>query len=239
MIDVHCHLLPGLDDGARDLDDSVEMARQAQGDGIETICATPHIRHDHPVAIEQIAGRVRELQRVLDRRGVQVRVEPGGELAATEADALSAGELRLVSLGGGGGWVLVEPFPGPLDDQFTRLAERLVDRGLGVIVAHPERHAGADLANRLHALVAGGCLIQWTAAFVAAAAPGDLVLDLASSGLVHLLGSDAHSSRAGRPVRLAAGYARLVDVCSKAQLRWMAGEAPRAVLAGAEVSPPW
>ena len=239
VIDVHCHILPALDDGARDLADSLAMARQAEADGIETVCATPHIRHDHGVAIEEIAGRVEDLQRELDRHGVGVRVEPAGELAATEADGLSASHLRMVALGGDGGWVLVEPAPGPLDDGYSALAERLTERGARVIVAHPERHAGADLADRLARLAAGGCLVQWTAAFVAAAADGDLVLELASAGLVHLLGSDAHSSHGGRPVRLAAGYARLAAVCSPRQVRWMADEAPRAVLAGEPVSPPW
>jgi hypothetical protein len=62
----------------------------------------------------------------------------------------------------------------------------------------------------------------------------------ASVGLVHLLGSDAHSSRAGRPVRLAAGVEKLREVCSPEQVEWIAQEAPRAILDGAEsLSPPW
>ena len=58
MIDLHCHILPGVDDGARDLDDAAAMAAQAQADGIATICATPHIRHDHDVRIAELADRV-------------------------------------------------------------------------------------------------------------------------------------------------------------------------------------
>jgi protein-tyrosine phosphatase len=56
-VDLHCHLLPGIDDGARDLPDAVEMARQAEADGIAAICATPHIRADHAVHIEELPGR--------------------------------------------------------------------------------------------------------------------------------------------------------------------------------------
>jgi tyrosine-protein phosphatase YwqE len=97
-----------------------------------------------------------------------------------------------------------------------------------------------DLEDRLRELIAHGALIQWTADFVARAAAGDLVLEYASAGLVHLLGSDAHSSRVGRPVRLAAGVARLREVCSPAQVEWIAQEAPRAILDGVEsFSPPW
>ena len=68
MIDLHCHILPGLDDGARDLEDSVGMARQAAADGIEVIAATPHIHPDHAVVIGELERRVQELNAELERR---------------------------------------------------------------------------------------------------------------------------------------------------------------------------
>ncbi len=237
MIDLHCHILPGLDDGALDLDDSLAMARQAERDGIAVVCATPHIRHDHDVAIEELAARVHALQERLDGDGVDVRVLRGGELAATDADRLTDAQLRLVALGGAGGWVLLEPAPGPLGEGLEELVGRLARRGLATIVAHPERHAGADFEERLKALVAGGCLIQWTAQFVADAVAGDLVLRLADEGLVHLLGSDAHSSHGGRPVRLAAGFARLATVCAPGRIEWMVDGAPQAIVRAEPVSP--
>jgi protein-tyrosine phosphatase len=238
MIDLHCHILPGLDDGARDREDSVAMARQAQADGIAVVCATPHIRDDHNVQIEQIAARVAALANELESQGIDVRLRPGGELAETEADSLSDEQLRAVTLGGAGGWVLLEPAPGPLGKSLEALVARLSMRGVGTIVAHPERHAGADFRERLDELVSRGCLIQWTADFVARAADGDLVLNLAQDGLVHLLASDAHSAYAGRPVRLAAGFARLATVCPPARISWMADSAPRAILRGERFSPP-
>jgi len=237
MIDLHCHILPELDDGALSLQDSLAMARQAQDDGIAVVCATPHIRHDHEVAIEQIAARVAALQEHLDERGIDVRVLPGGELAQTEADDLSDEQLRLIALGGTGGWLLVEPAPGPLSSELQALVERLHQRGLRTVIAHPERHAGVDFEERLRRLVGAGCLIQWTAQFLADAQPGDLVLRLAGEGLVHLLGSDAHSSLAGRPVRLGAGFASLATVCGEAQITWMAERAPQAILRGEPVTP--
>jgi protein-tyrosine phosphatase len=239
VIDVHCHILPGLDDGALDLDDSVGMAAQAAVDGIELVCATPHIRPDHAVPIAELPARVATLQRELRRRGIRVEIAPGGEIAQTTAAALSHAELRELSLGGGG-WVLLEPAPGPLGDDLLSLVAGLAERSIRTVVAHPERHAAADFEQRLRALIANGAMIQWTAEFVAQAAPGDLVLAYASAGLVHLLGSDAHSSRAGRPVRLAAGVAKLRDACSPAQVDWIARQAPRAILDGAlSLAPPW
>jgi protein-tyrosine phosphatase len=238
VIDLHCHTLPDLDDGALDLRDSLAMARQAQADGIAAVCATPHIRHDHEVTIEEIDARVGCLQDELDAEGIDVRILPGGELAETEADRLEDSQLQAVSLGGAGGWVLLEPAPGPLGDGLDDVVARLAKRGLRTVIAHPERHAGEDFVKRLRRLVGAGCLIQWTAEFIAQAVPGEYVLGLAGQGLVHLLGSDAHSSHGGRPVRLAAGFASLARVRTSEQLGWSVDLAPRAIVRGDQTLTP-
>jgi protein-tyrosine phosphatase len=241
LIDLHCHILPGLDDGALDLADSVAMAHQAEHDRITTICATPHIRDDHDVRIDELAARIAELQGELDRRGVGVRIIQGGEISQLSADRLSASHLREVSLGGGG-WILLEPAPGPIADALPALAERLGERGMRTIVAHPERHAGLGFERYLRELTARGCLIQWTAAFIADRNADDIddpILRLAREGLVHLLASDAHSSHGGRAVRLSSGFERLHAACPAEHVAWIAEEAPAAVLRGEPVSPPW
>jgi len=238
LVDVHCHILPHLDDGARNLKDSVAMARQAHADGIAVVCATPHIRDDHDVHISELPGRVALLERELLRQRVGVRVLTGGEVAQPAAERLTVEELHRLSLAGNG-WVLLEPAPGPLGVELDRLVERLAMHGVRAIVAHPERHAGADLRERLLELVARGCLIQWTADFIAQGTGGDFVLDLARDGLVHLLGSDAHSSLAGRPVQLSAGLAGLAKTLPAERVRWIAEDAPWAVLRGGPIIPPW
>jgi protein-tyrosine phosphatase len=236
LIDLHCHILPGLDDGARDIEDSVAMARQAELDGIEIVTATPHIRADHPVRIGEIAQRVHLLQAELEARGVPVRLVTGGELAQDEADRLSDEELHSVALGGAGGWVLLEPAAGALGDDLERAVARLAERGMASVIAHPERHAGGDFERRLRRLAELGCLIQWTAQFIADAAASDPALALARDGLVHLLGSDSHSAAIGRPLRLGAGFARLEAICSPQRVRWMREHAPRAILAAEPVA---
>lgn len=234
MIDLHCHVLPGLDDGARDLADSVAMARQAQADGIAAICATPHIRHDHAVEIGELPERIAALEAELARQQIAVRILPGGELAETEADGLGDEQLRAISLGGAGDWVLLEPAPGPLGTALRACAARLLARGLGVVIAHPERHPGEDWERHLAALVEQGCLIQWTAAFVADPAHGEWFAGLARRGLVHLLGSDAHTSHAGRPVALSAGFARLRETLPAETVAWMAETLPRTIVGEGE-----
>jgi len=232
LIDLHCHVLPALDDGALDLEDSLAMARQAAEDGIEVVCATPHIRDDHDVRPEEIPGRVAALQAALGEHGIGVRIVPAAELAQPRAEGLDEAQLRLATYGQAGGWVLLEPAPGPLGDELQRLVQRLAAGGLRTVLAHPERHAGADLRERLRALARAGALIQWTAEFLAQSPPEGPVMALAREGLVHVLGSDAHSSRAGRPVRLTGGFEWLAGALTPEQLEWSRRLAPAAVLGG-------
>jgi protein-tyrosine phosphatase len=241
VIDLHCHILPALDDGALDLGDAVEMARQAQADGIDTVCATPHIRFDHDVVIGELPSRVSALNAEMDRCGVEVRIAGGAEVAETAISGLDDEELRDATLGRGGRWILLEPAPGPLSASLDAAVESLNRRGYRSVIAHPERHAHTDLAAHLARLVDRGTLIQVTAAFLEhddAAAP--VILDLAERGLVHLLGSDAHSSRGGRPVALSAGLSALAGVRRLAEhLDWVVVDAPAAILAGEDATPPF
>jgi protein-tyrosine phosphatase len=216
------------------------MGRQADEDGIRTVCATPHIRHDHDVRIGALPTRVAELNEELERRGLTVRVVPGGEVAETALPGLNATELRAVTLGAGGRWLLLEPAPGPLSDSLTEAVEELLRRGFRSVVAHPERHAGADLASRLAHLVGRGALVQVTAAMLEDEGAAPVIVDLTERGLVHLVGSDAHSSRAGRPVRLSAAAAALrASERIAPHADWLLRTAPAAIVAGEDVEPPF
>lgn len=240
LLDLHCHILPSLDDGARDGEDSVAMALQGQADGIAAICATPHIRDDHDVRIHELPERLERLAQSLRAAGSSVRVLPGAEVAAPALGGLSDGDLRELSLGGGGRWLLLEPPSGPLDERFERAADELHDRGLCAVIAHPERHGAPDLLRRLEKLVEQGALIQATAAFFLHDTTRETMLDLARHGMVHVLGSDAHSSHGGRPVALAAGYEALATVEPAAShLEWITVTAPWAIVNGEELTPPF
>jgi protein-tyrosine phosphatase len=240
VIDLHCHLLPGIDDGAVDLPDSIAMARQGEADGIELICATPHIRHDHDVRIGELVGRVEDLNAELLRSGVGVSAVTGGEVAETTLPSLSDEELRTVSLGGGRRWLLLEPAPGPLGEALLAHVEALEERGFRCVIAHPERHPGELFIERLEGLCERGALIQLTAEALVHGEAAEGMLDLASRGLAHLLGSDSHSSRYGRPVRLSEGLARLREVERVgAHVDWIARAAPEAIVRGEDVEVPY
>jgi protein-tyrosine phosphatase len=239
VIDLHCHILDAIDDGARDADDSVGMARQAEADGIEAVCATPHIRHDHDVRIEELAGRVRGLNARLEQELVAVRILQGGEVAETAVEGLSAEELARVSLGGGS-WILLEPAPGPLGDSLLRRVAHLHERGCRALVAHPERHLSADMFERMAALVAEGALIQATADFFLREQMAVGMLAMAERGLVHVLSSDAHTVLAGRPVRLSTALEKLREVELLApHIEWIAETAPKAIVNGEPLTAPF
>jgi protein-tyrosine phosphatase len=239
LIDLHCHILPGVDDGSLDLLDSLGMGRQAVNDGIEAICATPHIRHDHDVRIEEIAGRVEALNERLVEEGVPVVVLQGGEVAETAVEGLSEEELGRVALGEGK-WILLEPAPGPLSDSLARRVEHLAERGHRVLIAHPERHLSADMYERIAALVAAGTLVQATADFFLRERTAAGMRTLAEAGLIHVLSSDAHSSHGGRPVHMREAFERLAPIEEVApHLGWMRDIAPRAIVEGADLELPF
>ena len=237
MIDLHCHILPGIDDGAVDLADSVAMARQGAADGIETICATPHIRHDHDVRVHEVAGRVSDLNAELARRGVAVKVIASGEVAESAVDRLTDEELRTLALGGR--WVLLEPAPGPLGESLAGAAERLRRRGYRSLIAHPERHPAPDMGDRLRDRPGG--------------LPG--AGDGRSAGRGRRLGADARSgatrSRARARQRLPLGpprstgpdLGRLARLREAAEMRphleWIANQAPAAIVSGQDLEPPF
>jgi protein-tyrosine phosphatase len=239
MIDLHCHLLPALDDGALDLDDSIAMGRQADEDGITKVCATPHIRSDHAVDVTELQERVDQLNAAFVDAHLRTRVLTGGEVAELSVPDLTDAELRLLTLGGGGRWILLEPAPGPLSESFVAAVDDLSARGFRTVVAHPERHLDKDAPELLARLIAHEALIQATAASFGEAG-SELMLRLAARGMVHLLASDAHSSRFGRRVQLSDGMAALATVPElNAHLSWIANTAPEAIVHGDDVEAPF
>jgi len=239
-VDLHCHLLPGIDDGARDLADAIEMARQAEADGIAAICATPHIRADHAVHIEELPARQAELRAALRQAGCSTRVLPGGEVAASMLGALDDPQLLSVTLGGSGRWILLEPVPGPLDERVVAAVDALNARGFRALLAHPERHATPDLVDRLRQLITKGALVQATAAYFIEESARAAMLTLVRAGVIHVLGSDAHSSRAGRRVELATALeiAGTTEPCG-GHLEWVAHIAPWGIVRGQDIDSPY
>lgn len=198
-VDLHCHLLPGIDDGAATMDNTIAHARRLEAAGVHDVACTPHIkRRDFPdVDIAGLAAAREAAQRAVDAERIAVRLHGGGELAHEEALALDPAALERIAQGPPDGrWLLLEcPFAG-LDEEVVQAAERLWDLGYGVLLAHPERAAaiaGAD--RRLRSLAARGALLQVNATSLlgrhglAARVGAERLL---REGLVWCLASDGH-----------------------------------------------
>jgi protein-tyrosine phosphatase len=239
LIDLHCHVLPGLDDGPPDLDGSLALARHAAAAGIETIVATPHIREDHPFAPSLIPERVAEVNAAVASGGSALRVVAGGEIAITRVGDLDDETLGALCLGEGR-YALVET---PYTSVGELLEETLFDlqtRNVRPVLAHPERSPSfIGDADRLAELVERGILCSVTAASLAGQF-GSTVrafsIELYERGLVHNVASDAHDATR-RPPELRPAFESLEQDLPGVlgQLGWYTLHAPRAMLAGVDL----
>lgn len=237
MIDLHTHILPGIDDGSRTLDDALAMARAAVRDGIRVVAATPHVRDDWPTTPETMEQRTDELRAVLAEAGVPLDVRRGGEIALEALDRLSPEELARFGLGGNPKALLVEfPYYGFPLALGLRL-QGLAARGIRVVLAHPERNAEVQAApESLRPLVEAGALTQVTAAVIdgrAGRRSRETAFDLLDRGLAHLIASDAHTPDI-RGIGMSEAAATLGD---EALARWLTHDVPEAVIAGMPVPP--
>ena len=208
MIDLHCHLLPGLDDGAPDLATSLTMARQAVDQGVTVIACTPHILpgvyHNHG---PDIRSATRLLQDALNREGIALQLETGADvhMAPNFVAGLTSGELLTLA---DSRYVLVEPphhvAPPQLEDFFFNL----VTAGYVPILTHPERLSWMPSRyDTIKKLVQTGVWMQVTAgSFTGAFGRTALywAVRLLDEGCVHLIASDAHDAER-RPPDLALG----------------------------------
>ncbi|TEB08231.1 Tyrosine-protein phosphatase YwqE [Pelotomaculum schinkii] len=205
MIDIHSHILPGLDDGAGSVEESLAMARRAAADGIRMMVATPHVITGlYPNGRETILSAVEQLQRVFEDNGIDLPILPGAEyrLEPDLPKRMARGELLTVN--DGGRYLLVEMPAALVPDYTGQVFYELQLQGLTPIIAHPERNEGfARDHGLLHELVSHGALVQITAGSLtgllgsAAAANARAFL---RQGCVHFIATDAHASSDRAPV---------------------------------------
>src|SRR3954466_7205239 len=142
-VDLHCHILPGLDDGSRSLNATVRFARRLDAENVLDAATTPHIKHaHHPFNVPVLAGLRAEAQAAITAAGLDVTLHQGGELAHEDALTLDPEELQLIAQGPehAPSLLLECPFEG-IDDFFDAAVARLTGLGYGLLLAHPERAA--------------------------------------------------------------------------------------------------
>lgn len=240
MIDLHAHVLPALDDGPESREEAIELLEAASASGVRVVAATPHVSRRYPNTAPAVVAAVRSLAGDLAARGVPVDLVTGGEIEAEAVHGLPPEELRPLTLGGTGRYLLVElPFEGASTASSDVLRD-LLAAGIRPLIAHPERQADIQAQPaRAASLVERGCLLQLTASSLlgghgdAARATARRLLE---GGLAHVLSSDAHG-RGIRRASLADGLAALRD---DRLGRWLTEDVPAAILAGEDppASPP-
>ncbi len=236
MIDLHCHLLPGLDDGPSDLVESLRQARAHVAAGVQTVVCTPHVDQTYPNDAARIRDAVIRLQLALETANIPLRILPGAEVALSRAMELSNDDLCDLHLAGTD-CLLLEP---PLSTDVPRMGEvirTLQSRGHRVLLAHPERciafHNDPELLGEL---VAGGALAQVTAASFTGRfgrTVERVARTMLDDGFVHVIASDAHSFDRRPPGLLGP----LQDANLPALAPWACKAVPQAILADLEIPP--
>ena len=242
MIDIHFHILPGIDDGPGTLAESVELARAAAAVGTRTIVATPHIREDYAVDPAALPGAAEAVNVALRAEGIALRIEPAGEVGITKAMELDDDTLAGLCLGAGP-YLLIES---PYIEAHEFLEDTLLSlqgRGFRPVVAHPERSvAFLDNLARARELAGRGILFSVTAGSFSGRFGNTVrrfAQELFREGLVHNVASDAHDLRL-RPPGLMPAFQALerefpaVLDCSS----WYVTDVPAAMLAGEDLPPP-
>jgi protein-tyrosine phosphatase len=218
FVDIHCHILPGIDDGARSWDEAREMATIAAAAGTSTLIATPHqggaFAHNTVAAISRL---VAEFQQQLDERRIPLRVLPGADVRwhPDLPQAVARGEI--VTLANHRRHLLLDlPHERyvPLDGLLVELRAAEID----VILSHPERNQGLlKKRDLVHRLVDQGCLMQVTAGSVLGTfgpTCQDLAVWMLSQGFVHFVATDAHGMHSRRPL-LKRTHERLVELVGR------------------------
>lgn len=217
FVDIHCHMLPGIDDGAADWQTALEMARMAVADGIHKVIVTPHqLGNFSQNRGADIRHLTQQFQQVLIEHRIPLQVMPGADVRIEDGmiDGLTSGQV--LSLGDLREHVLLE-LPHELYFPIEGVLSELNRLGMTGILSHPERNSGIlREPELLLPLVEAGCLMQVTAGSLAGSfGPSSQHLGewMLSEGLVHFIATDAHGIKSRRPLmrRAYERVAKLVD----------------------------
>lgn len=242
MIDIHAHILPGLDDGARDLETALQMARVAAADGIKKVIATPHvITGTYENSRSEILAAVNSFNQELRQQQIALEVLPGAEyrLEANLPQRLRSGEV--LTLNEHTPYLLVELPAAVLPPDFERVMYEIQLQGVIPIIAHPERnHVIMEKPSILQELTARGILAQITATSVT----GDFgskirqaSFRLIKQGSVQILASDAHHHEGRRSPQLSAARAEIKKQAGDAYAYGLTAGNPSRIITGLDLEP--
>jgi protein-tyrosine phosphatase len=241
MVDLHCHVLPAIDDGCESLEQSLEFCKLALEDGVTTLVATPHQKpgqyENSPEAIHQ---KVLEMRAALQEAEIGVEILEGAEVYHTPDLATRLRERKVTTLAATGRYILLEF---PFQQMPLRVEESVFQlklAGVTPVIAHPERinYFVSDM-ERLEKLVRLGCLSQVTGAAILGGFGErirEVSLRMLERSLVHIISSDAHDT-VYRPPVLSRAREAAAEVVGGERALQMVTDVPRAVCRGADWEP--
>lgn len=207
FIDIHAHVLPGIDDGPKDMAGSVKLARAYERSGISTVFATSHYIPGTAWASdkENVLQLISDLQAILDAEQIKLRIFPGMEIAYHKkmAERICSGQVLAL---GESSYFLIEPPLHDIADDFYKSLVYLLEQEVKLIIAHPERVAiFQKRPNLLEKLVLFGARTQInTGSLLGQYGDGSkqLALDLWQNNQLHYIASDAHNLNKRAPLTL-------------------------------------
>jgi len=214
LVDLHCHILPGIDDGSPSLTASIELAQASVADGVKYILATPHhMNRNYVNHRENVVGTVAVFQHELDLRHIDLKVFPGQEVHLTRRLLEHLDDF--LGIDSAMHYILLELPHDMVPSYSDEVIYELACQGITAIIAHPERNAQILVQpEKLHSLIQQGCLAQVTATSLVGAFGKQvqrMAKEFVKCGLVQVVASDAHALP-NREFVLSAAYNILSEI---------------------------
>lgn len=198
MIDIHSHILYGVDDGPAELEGALEIIKSAVAEGVTEMIATPHAYNPHfHVSAEKTTDQIKMLSDFVKQEGIPLKLHAGQEVRLHEdiVENVKSGELLTLA---GSRYLLLELPTQSVPAYTVHIIEQLVEEGILPIIAHPERNrAIAEKPERLQRLIRHGAYAQITAGSLSGhfgKGVQDLSLRLVEANCIHTYGSDVHNA---------------------------------------------
>lgn len=240
MIDLHCHILPGLDDGAQNLEEAVAMARAAEEDGIEKIVATPHLFRDgfYFEDLSIIEQKRKELVQALKNNNIKVEILAGAEVHISHNLIDEIRKNRRFLVLDKSSYMFVEFPPGHVYSGVKELFFELMSEGITPIITHPERNSFfVHNPTLLYELIQMGGLAQANSGSFSGMFGREVeeaVFRFLKLNLIHFIGSDGHNRHSKTP-KLSEAVKRIEAIVGEGRAKALVKDNPQAVLDNLEL----